>query len=440
MKKLLTATTALALVGGAAFAEINISGDAELGVDYNSEPGEAKSKFSFAHEVGIDFSGSGTTDGGLSFGGSAGFDTNDDTVNEGTVFISGAFGTVTFGDNDSADLVAGGIADVGLNGVGVDDVVESLRGGTADQMRYDNSFGQISIAFSAGTKDGTAAKDAVPATEWKIVGAQNNVGVFTTDNPTDDQYNNLFFERTAFGTSGLVITDATTITVNPFATLDDGTAIDAINIAGMGPNRRIDADDPESDIAGQADAATAATPQELAALEAYMAAYDLGDDRLVGGEDGDADKRLEGVVVPTNGEDSMPGTSADTQYGFGMSFNASGVTVGLGYDSEKTVSMGMGFSTGDIGTNLLYVKQDDGSTGLGADLSYAMGASTLTLAFAQGEHEVEGMEDDVKRNAMGLHLKHDLGGGASMVAGFAQVDDAKGDATNKASMGVSFKF
>ena len=132
MKRLLTATTALALVGGTALAEITVTGDAEFALDYTSEPGEGASKHSFNHEMGVDFSGSGTTDGGLSFGGKAGFDTGDDVVNEGTVFISGAFGTVTFGDNDSADLTAGGLADVGLNGIGVDDIAEAIRGGTAN--------------------------------------------------------------------------------------------------------------------------------------------------------------------------------------------------------------------------------------------------------------------------------------------------------------------
>ena len=79
MKKLLIASTALSLAGGAAFAEmaITVSGDAEMGVDYASEPGEGMSKHSFVHEVGIDFTASGTTDGGLTFGGSAGFDTKD---------------------------------------------------------------------------------------------------------------------------------------------------------------------------------------------------------------------------------------------------------------------------------------------------------------------------------------------------------------------------
>ena len=154
MKKLLIASTALSLAGGAAFAEmaITVSGDAEMGVDYASEPAGGASKHSFVHEVGIDFTASGTTDGGLTFGGSAGFDTKDTDLNTGTVHVSGSFGTLTIGDNDAADLTAGGIADIGMNGIGVDDMVEGLRGTTAGQLRYDNSFGQVSIAISAGTR------------------------------------------------------------------------------------------------------------------------------------------------------------------------------------------------------------------------------------------------------------------------------------------------
>ena len=75
--------------------------------------------------------------------------------------MSGSFGTLTIGDNDAADLTAGGIADIGMNGIGVDDMVEGLRGTTAGQLRYDNSFGQVSIAISAGT---SAAVAAVPHT------------------------------------------------------------------------------------------------------------------------------------------------------------------------------------------------------------------------------------------------------------------------------------
>ena len=191
MKKLLIASTALSLAGGAAFAEISISGDAELGVDYNSEAGEGMSKHSFVHEVGIDFSASGTTDGGLTFGGSAGFDTNDDMVNLGTVHVSGSFGTLTIGDNDPGSFIAGGIADIGMNGIGVDDMAENLRKGTASQLRYDNSFGQVSIAISAGTKDGSAAvagRDPSAADRWYVRARDGMVDTYHGSAPNDVWY------------------------------------------------------------------------------------------------------------------------------------------------------------------------------------------------------------------------------------------------------------
>ena len=335
MKKLLTATTALALVGGAAFAEITVSGDAEMGIDYTSEPGDGNSKHSFVHEMGVDFSGSGTTDGGLSFGGSAGFDTGDTETNTGTVFISGAFGKFTIGDNDAADLTAGGIADVGLNGIGVDDVAEDIRGTSAAQARYDNSFGNIALALSAGT------------------------------------------------------------------------------------------------------------------------------------------------------------SGSDNDFAIGMSFEASGATIGLGYDSNETISVGFGYSAGQISANAFYVMgsseiatlgednavggtgnnidgtADADKTGMGIDVSYSMGASTLTLVYAKTDLDnIQPVWDtgtdhtfvDASVKSLGVGFSHDLGGGASLVAGFGQVpttavaDAALGHVDsaanrpdvgadkNSASIGLSFSF
>ena len=126
----------------------------------------------------------------------------------------------------------------------------------------------------------------------------------------------------------------------------------------------------------------------------------------------------------------IPAGPADQQYAFGMSFEAAGVKVGVGYDSLKTVSMGLGFSSGDISSNLLYVRTDSDITGMGGDVSYTIGASTLTLAYAREKPE-EGEATD----AMGINVSHDLGGGASLVAGFGQVEDV-----NKASAGLSFSF
>ena len=494
MKKLLIASTALSLAGGAAFAEmaITVSGDAEMGVDYASEPAGGASKHSFVHEVGIDFTASGTTDGGLTFGGTAGFDTKDTDLNTGTVNVSGSFGTLTIGDNDAADLTAGGIADIGMNGIGVDDMVEGLRGTTAGQLRYDNSFGQVSIAISAGTSE---AKAAVPASQWMITDHEMNVHVYPASyskdmdgmvklygmpipgerinvpNQAADQtdnvrrfvggFDNLFgvVDRTADGVwvdydgdghdmaNGLVVETLTEaegktspVNIFGFKREKDG-KITAPDGTDEGTERDVITDnDANADL--------------IAAFERYEAHYDLGDDDMVGGADerdadGKGDDNSDSFNATTLTTNAAPAVASDSEYAFGMSFNAGGVTIGVGYDSKKTVSMGAGFTTGEITTNLLYVKTDeefsnaDGTikgemTGMGVDMAYAMGASTVTLSYGRRKPETGEAMD-----AVGMGVTHDLGGGATMNAGFGKVDKKVGTmivSENKASVGLMFAF
>ena len=158
MKGPRTAATALALVGGAAFAGIAISGDAKFGPDCNSGPDDMMSKHSFRCGTGIDLTGSGTTGGGLSFGAKAGFGTGDDKVNTETVFVSGSFGKMTISGNHAANLLAGGIADVGMDGIGLGDAAEDVLGAAAKRLRCDHTAGNVSLAPLAGTD--TGAMDA----------------------------------------------------------------------------------------------------------------------------------------------------------------------------------------------------------------------------------------------------------------------------------------
>ena len=462
MKKLLIASTALSLAGGAAFAEISISGDAELGVDYNSEAGEGMSKHSFVHEVGIDFSASGTTDGGLTFGGSAGFDTNDDMVNLGTVHVSGSFGTLTIGDNDPGSFIAGGIADIGMNGIGVDDMAENLRKGTASQLRYDNSFGQVSIAISAGTKAGSAAVAGKAADEWTIrgYGADNRLATFTTD-PT--KYTSTT-DATAPDVASLLDRD-----IGVFRVMNtEGKPTGVVNSV---TNTGTEGNDPLTnvmlkeggDISKDADIVVhtvaeddtittpAASATQVALFREYVKAYHLGDDMRVGGTEENADTLLDNdgnMKITNNVVATVPAVSAETEFAFGMNFETGGVTIGLGYDSNKTISMGAGFSAGEISTNLLYVKMDDDedkdgnqeATSMGVDLSYSMGASKVTLAYGRHKPEMDGME---AMDAVGMGVTHDLGGGATMNAGFGKVDtmvDKKIVSQNKASIGLMFAF
>jgi len=115
MKKILLASTMLVSVAGYAAADISVSGSARMGV-VGSE-----NATTFSSNVHASFSGSGTTDGGLAFGGS--FDAHNasgaDSGTSGSTYISGAFGKISMGSVDSGDKAAvGQLASVGYTGLG----------------------------------------------------------------------------------------------------------------------------------------------------------------------------------------------------------------------------------------------------------------------------------------------------------------------------------
>ncbi|WP_114965274.1 porin [Alkalilacustris brevis] len=106
MKKILIATTALALSAGMASAQgVTLSGNGWMGVDYSDTRTESKALFK--SRLRVQFNMAGETDGGLSFGGSFRADQADDAAGNtmmdgGSVFIGGEFGTIEMGDVDSA--------------------------------------------------------------------------------------------------------------------------------------------------------------------------------------------------------------------------------------------------------------------------------------------------------------------------------------------------
>jgi outer membrane protein OmpU len=199
MKKVLFATTALVAFAGAAAAEVKISGSAEMGIS----GGDAKETL-FHQSVDVRFAMTGETDGGLSFGATIDLeDSNDrgaactldaddaadiaalagddefsfrcsttDTIDDRgvnpdyTVFIKGAFGTLTMGDTDGAldwalteTAMLTSIADDhtshgGYNGNGNFDSVYN-----GQVARYEYSFGAFAVAASAEL-DETGVDDA----------------------------------------------------------------------------------------------------------------------------------------------------------------------------------------------------------------------------------------------------------------------------------------
>ena len=118
MKKLLLASTALVMSAGVAAADVALSGDARMGLVYDGNDVLLTSR------ARVTFTMSGETDTGLAFGASfradnAGAAAGNTRMTGGTVFISGDFGKLTFGDVATAARAAvGDLYGVGLTGLG----------------------------------------------------------------------------------------------------------------------------------------------------------------------------------------------------------------------------------------------------------------------------------------------------------------------------------
>jgi outer membrane protein OmpU len=126
MRTLILTSSALALTFGMASAEVIVSGDARMGIVSDFDLGGLTIDFvggetQFHSRARVNFTLSGETDGGLSFGASFRAD-NADRASGGTsgsVWVSGGFGKLSMGDVDSAAKAAvGHVSGVGLTGLG----------------------------------------------------------------------------------------------------------------------------------------------------------------------------------------------------------------------------------------------------------------------------------------------------------------------------------
>jgi outer membrane protein OmpU len=163
MKKILLATTVLAMTATVAAAEVTLSGDARMGIIKIGD-GDA----AFTSRARVSFKLSGATDSGLDFGASFRADNASNAAKgtAGSVFVSGAFGKLSMGDVDGAAAAAVGHVDgVGLTGLGdtnesvfvanggfgVDDLVGEAFGGlTGDpSVLYSYTAGDVSVYASA---------------------------------------------------------------------------------------------------------------------------------------------------------------------------------------------------------------------------------------------------------------------------------------------------
>ncbi|MDV7272024.1 porin [Thioclava sp. A2] len=168
MKKVLFATTALVLSAGFASAEITMSGSANMGIKHAENglswadgDGNAATRGKDTagwYEIDIDVVGTTETDSGLTFGARIQLDSDYSTVLNtagtdinGNVFVSGAFGTFNIGSGLDPVSDDDTLSDIGLDGIGTDNVAETFAYKGAADARWDYSVGALTLGASVHT-------------------------------------------------------------------------------------------------------------------------------------------------------------------------------------------------------------------------------------------------------------------------------------------------
>lgn len=196
MKKILLASTALVGFAGAAAAEISLSGYAEIGIDGGNLGYETQ----FHNDWQVNFNFSGTTDGGVEFGGKVQIEESNTpgkingpvTSDDEAFWVSGAFGKVTLGETDGAFDWA--LSEI-YTGTAISDDHSTHAGAywftgldaTYDNqiMRYEYSFGDFAAALSAEMDDtGVGDTNYAIGGKWSgnVSGVDVGVGVGYQDN------------------------------------------------------------------------------------------------------------------------------------------------------------------------------------------------------------------------------------------------------------------
>jgi outer membrane protein OmpU len=215
MKKILLTTTALVATAGFAMAEVTMNGSADMGLKYSDS---GVNKTNVESDVDVNFAASGETDGGIAWTAAAsiGNDTSSGnsgvstgSTDAGSVSISGDFGTVSVGDVSSA-ISAVGIADVGYDGIGIDDVAEGSRAPSNSDVRWAYAMDGIALVVTSNTHDdGSGVSVGWTSGSLSITAAHNS------DGNTGGVTNNAASVSTAVGgmSVALMMADSSTTSV-----------------------------------------------------------------------------------------------------------------------------------------------------------------------------------------------------------------------------------
>ena len=380
MRKTLVVIAALSLFGTGAIAQsVSFTGSANMGFIYGGDVEEtvkvdgkdtkvtkSKSGIKWLTNFDLVIAGSGTTDGGLTFGAETSIDGNKGggDIDDTKAYIGGESWKISIGDLDPASDKGKTLGDVGYDGLGVDNVAEFI-GGTEADVEVSFSLGAASLAITAGQTGGT---DYVPADGGNAPEFRNQ---FTVDFTPDG-------ESTA--TVGLLVDVFTPAALSNAP--DDRTTFEYDNsnhyIVSNTLYKQIGPQDPSGSEGdgGDNEATTDVTEDDYAPDEEVGALANL----------------------TYNGSEFIPGTPAksaeaatgqDNQWAAGVSFDIGATTLGLGIDSEKLMQASVGADLGSFTGKLFYSQQkmnDTKRTGMGVEIGISAGAdTTINAVYAQGK-------------------------------------------------------
>ncbi len=353
MKKVLLTSTAMVAFAGAAAAEVTLSGWAEMGV-----AGGSGQSTQFFQDVDVDFTLSGETDGGLTFGANVDLDEanslGDTYSNQGVdIFVSGEFGTVTLGDTDGAlDWALTDAASWGNPGsIAADDTAhwgrpDTYLDGTGDYdgqiLRYDYSYDDFGFAVSLEQDD-------------------------ASDTELDDQGRDRYDYNWAVGARWNPELGAGTLKLGiGYQQADFG-------VVGFG-----------------------LTDLQVGQLSDDITAADWTDDEL------DVLESLFGFRPQSNESDQLTVALGDGASVWGLS---------AGYEMDNGFSFGASYSDWD--TDSL---KDGMHWGIGA--GYTFDAFTIAANYGEHKFDYEGGDAQLKAEGYGIAAGYDLGGGLSVLAGY----------------------
>ena len=176
--------------------------------------------------------------------------------------------------------------------------------------------------------------------------------------------------------------------------------------------------------------------------------------------------------IDEDNDDHSAANKQETEWAAGVSFGIGSTNLGIGMDSKKLMQTSIGADLGAFSGSLFYAQQKDKTikvgteastaantvnnkkTGMGAEIKVSAGANTtINAVYTQGKNTdirkaneagdaIHGEDGQVAATAIaktdkgfGVGVSHNLGGGATLEAGFAKVKKQ-----TKASVGVSMSF